>query len=128
MAVTTKNYSVKVELNPRTKLESILFEQIETIVKHNEKEFPDKVKLQGVIEEKIQEAITAHNAEAKEEKPVTNRKPTRLFHMGHGASHIWISTLVGEPKTQGELIGEGKSLGEVMSDRAVFITFQNIYA
>jgi hypothetical protein len=127
MAVTTKNYSVKVELNPRTKQESILFAKIETIVKDNEKNFADKAKLQENIEAEIQKAITEHNAIAKAEPQVTNRKPTRLFHMGHGASHIWISTLVGEPKSQGELISEGKSLGEVMSDRAVLITFQNDY-
>lgn len=127
MAVTTKNYSVKVELNPRTKQESILFAKIETIVKDNEKNFANKVKLQETIEAEIQKAITEHNTIAKAEPQVANRKPTRLFHMGHGASHIWISTLVGEPKSQGELISEGKSLGEVMSDRAVLITFQNDY-
>lgn len=127
MPVTTKNYAVAIELNPRTKLESILFDGIKTIVTTATTEFKDKVKLQAKIEADIQEAITKHNASIIDETYNPKRKPTRKFHMGHGASHIWVSVLFDKPKTQGELLAEGKSLGEAMQDRAVLITFQNVY-
>lgn len=122
MAITTKNYSVKIELNPRTSKESILFKEIADIVKRNEKDFPDKVKLQATIEAEIQAAIEKHNLEAGAKFHQPDRKPTRKFHMGHGSSHIWISVLQA-PQSE----SKSPALAEVMNDRAISITFQNIY-